>query len=244
MQLFYAPNIQDNNILDKSDSLHCIKVLRKQIGDTIHLIDGKGGFYKAIITDDNPKKCHFQITAQQLEYNKRKHHLHIAIAPTKNINRFEWFLEKATEIGIDEITPILTFHSERKKINHERLEKILISAMKQSLKAYLPQLNPLTKWKDFLKQTNASDTSDSQTDSAIDYKAIACMTEQSNHLFEDYKSGNASLLIGPEGGFSTKEIEQAQANGFAPVTLGNNRLRTETAGVVACQMIGLKGDLG
>ena len=242
MQLFYAPNIQTqiqdtNKVLDKSDSLHCVKVLRKQVGDTIHLIDGKGGFYTATITNANPKKCSFQIVEQQLEYKKRKQHLHIAIAPTKNINRLEWFLEKATEIGIDEITPILTFHSERKKINQERLEKILVSAMKQSLKAYLPQLNPLTKWKDFLKQINAAAT---QTN----YKAIACMTEQSNHLFTDYTEGNALLLIGPEGGFSTQEIEQAQEAGFAPVTLGDNRLRTETAGVVACQMIGLKGYLG
>jgi 16S rRNA (uracil1498-N3)-methyltransferase len=145
MQLFYVPDISGAEvILDETESKHAIRVLRLQNGNPVQIIDGKGGFYEAEISDANPKKCKLVINKSHKEFGKRNFHLHIAIAPTKNIDRFEWFLEKATEIGIDEITPLLTSHSERKTINAERLEKILVSAMKQSLKAYLPQLHELS----------------------------------------------------------------------------------------------------
>jgi len=230
MQLFYAPQILQNQLLlDKVDAQHCLKVLRKKEGDLLHLIDGQGGLYEVRLTSTNPKKCAFDIVKTTPNFGKRDKHIHIAIAPTKNISRLEWFLEKATEIGIEEITPILCHHSERKIIKPERLEKILIAAMKQSLKAYLPQLNPLTKFQNFVA---------SQQDNA-DFKAIACMTEKENHLQNLYMGGNAVVMIGPEGGFSEKEISMAVAQNFKVVTLGTSRLRTETAGMVATLLASL-----
>ncbi len=229
--MFYSQEItQDILHLNKEDSRHCITVLRKKAGDTIQIVDGKGGVYTVQITLANPKKCAFEIVEKIEKERSPKQHLHLAIAPTKNINRFEWFLEKATEIGISEITPILTYHSERKVIKLERLNKIVLAAMKQSERAYLPQLNELRTWKQFLQEETSPDT----------YKAIACMTEKSTHLFNNYSGGNALILIGPEGGFSLQEIEEAQAQHFQTVTLGSSRLRSETAGIVACQILNLK----
>jgi len=228
MQLFYASEIKlEGNNLDKTDSGHCVKVLRKSAGNTIHIVDGKGTLYEAEIMNGNPNKCSYKIVGKTEAYQKSEKYLHLAIAPTKNINRFEWFMEKATEIGINEITPIVTYHSERKKINEERLNKILISAMKQSLKAYLPKLNPLVKWKQFLKD---------QAERNYDFKGIACMTEKSRHFTETNKGQNALVLIGPEGGFSEQEIAEATASDCISVTLGASRLRTETAGIVACTL--------
>ena len=231
MQLFYAPQILQNQLLlDKVDAQHCLKVLRKKEGDLLHLIDGQGGLYEVRLTSANPKKCTFDIVKTTPHFGKRNKHIHIAIAPTKNISRLEWFLEKATEIGIEEITPILCHHSERKIIKPERLEKILVAAMKQSLKAYLPKLNPLTKFQDFVA---------SQQDDT-DFKAIACMTEKENHLQNLYKGGNVVVMIGPEGGFSEKEISMAVAQNFKAATLGTSRLRTETAGMVATLLTSLE----
>lgn len=230
MQLFYAPQILQNQyLLDKVDAQHCLKVLRKKEGDLLHLVDGQGGLYEVCLTSSNPKKCTFDIVKTTQEFGKRDKHIHIAIAPTKNISRLEWFLEKATEIGVEEITPILCRHSERKIIKPERLQKILVAAMKQSLKAYLPKLNPLTKFQDFVE---------SQKDDDI-FKAIACMTEKENHLQVLYKGNNAVVMIGPEGGFSEKEISLATTQSFQPTTLGTSRLRTETAGIVATLLTSL-----
>ena len=228
MQLFYAENIRDGKlVLDKTDSGHCIKVLRKKLGDEIHLVDGKGMMFTAKIVDANHNKCKYEIIAEQKGGGLREKYLHVAIAPTKNISRFEWFLEKATEIGIEEITPILTYHSERKTIKEDRLNKILISAMKQSLKAKLPKLNSLMKWKPFLQEESWS---------TYDFKGIACMTEKST-LFKEQRLGqNTLVVIGPEGGFSDLEIEEAVKQNFTPVTLGESRLRTETAGIVVCSL--------
>jgi len=233
MQLFYVPNISGTEIvLDETESKHAVRVLRLQNGNYVEIIDGEGGFYKAKITDANPKKCRLIIVESQKEFGKKDFHLHIAIAPTKNIDRFEWFLEKATEIGIDEITPLLTSHSERKVVNHERLEKILVSAMKQSLKAYLPKLNNLSTFKELIINNKTEN------------KYIAyCDEIQKTHLKDLVLSEkNTLILIGPEGDFSADEVKLAIENGFSVVSLGNSRLRTETAGIVACHIVNLANE--
>lgn len=233
MQLFYVPNISGAEVvLDETESKHAIRVLRLQKGHPVEIIDGAGGFYAARITDANPKKCRLQIIETQKEFGKRDFHLHIAIAPTKNIERFEWFLEKATEIGIDEVTPLLTSHSERKTVNHDRLEKILVSAIKQSLKAYLPKLNNPTTFKELV------------TGNKTEKKFIAyCDDIHKNHLKELITKGNNSLvLIGPEGDFSHEEVKFAIENDFSVISLGSSRLRTETAGIVACTIVNLANE--
>ena len=229
MHLFYVPNIATENILPEEESQHAVKVLRLKSGDEIVLVDGRGGWYRAEITNPHPKRCEFEIKETILEYGKRNYKLHIAIAPTKNIERFEWFLEKATEIGIDEITPLLCQFSERKIIKPERLEKIIVSASKQSLKAYFPILNPLCSFNEFLKNNDATQ------------KFIAhCYEEDKKTLQSLYtKSSDVIILIGPEGDFSPKEVEKALKSNYLPVSLGESRLRTETAGVVACHTITL-----
>ena len=158
MHLFYSPDIStDQYTLCKEESSHAVRVLRLIPGDIVHLIDGKGGLYKAEITDNHHKRCTVKVIDVQREYGKRNFYLHIAVAPTKNTNRFEWFLEKAIEIGIDEITPIICEHSERKILKTGRLGKILIAAMKQSLKAYLPKLNEPVNYADFVTQLSSCD---------------------------------------------------------------------------------------
>ena len=233
MQLFYVPDISGAEvILNETESKHAIRVLRLKEGDKIELIDGKGGFYKARIQNANPKKCQLSIIESQTDFGKKDFHLHIAIAPTKNIDRTEWFLEKCTEIGIDEVTPLLSEHSERKVIKPERLEKILVSAMKQSVKAYLPKLNGLTKLSDLLSQTTETK------------KFIAhCNEGEKQHLKNVVKPGDKVLiLIGPEGDFSPEEVTLALEYGFEAISLGNARLRTETAGVVACHIVNLANE--
>jgi len=228
MHLFYTPGLKDRNYtLDEQESKHCIKVLRLEQGFKIHLIDGQGNFYEAEISEPNPKRCILKILKKDEEFNKRNYRLHIAIAPTKNIDRYEWFLEKATEIGIDEITPLLCDHSERKVIKPERLEKILVSAMKQSYKAYLPKLNPLTRYSDFVKSEPKG------------IRMIAhCEEGVKLSITEQIKPGSeVCILIGPEGDFSAKEIELAKENKFQELSLGSSRLRTETAGVIACHSV-------
>ena len=230
MHLFYTPDLKDNlYILNETESKHCIRVLRLNTNDQIKLIDGKGGFYTAKIIDPNSKKCSIEIIETKKEFGKRNHYLHLAIAPTKNMDRFEWFLEKATEIGIDEITPIICEHSERKILKPDRLEKIIVSAIKQSIKAYKPKLNDLTNYRDFIEQNF----------NGIKYIAH-CEDNQKKLLKNNYNKGqNAIVLIGPEGDFSPEEIEKARNNNFTEISLGESRLRTETAGVVACHTINL-----
>lgn len=233
MQLFYVPNISGAEvILDETESKHAIRVLRLQKGDQVQVVDGKGGFYLTEIADANPKKCRLTTVNSTLDFGKRDFHLHIAIAPTKNIDRFEWFLEKATEIGIDEITPLLTSHSERKTVNPDRLAKILVSAMKQSLKAFLPQLNELTSFKELVVSNKTEN------------KYIAyCDDIQKIHLKDlATKGSNSLILIGPEGDFSPEEVKLAIENGFKVVSLGESRLRTETAGIVACHIVNLANE--
>jgi 16S rRNA (uracil1498-N3)-methyltransferase len=233
MHLFYTPDLNGNlYTLNEIESKHCVRVLRLDIDDQIQLIDGKGGFFTAKIIDSNPKKCIVEIIDTKTEFGKKNHYLHIAIAPTKNIDRFEWFLEKATEIGINEITPLLCEHSERKAIKSERLEKIIVSAIKQSIKAYKPKLNELTKYKDFINQNTTC------------VKYIAHCEENKKTLLKNAypKNESAIILIGPEGDFSPEEIELAKQNKFIEISLGESRLRTETAGVVACHTINLIND--
>ena len=230
MQLFYLPEVNEYCQLDEIESRHCVKVLRLKAGDSIQLTDGKGFFYTAEITNDNPKSCQLQITSKDKEIFTRNYYLHIAIAPTKNIDRFEWFLEKATEIGIDEITPLITENSERKQIKPERLVKIIVSAMKQSLKASLPKLNELVTFEKFMKNSDHNQ------------KFIAhCYEKEKPALFPSLsEKGKYTILIGPEGDFSMDEVELAIKSDYKPISLGNARLRTETAGIVACHTASLK----
>ena len=228
MLLFYTPDITgDQYTLPEEESKHCVKVLRLETGDRISLIDGKGGFYQCEIVQANAKRCEVKCIEKVEKYGQRDFHIHIAIAPTKNIERIEWFLEKCTEIGIDEITPLLCDHSERKVIKEDRLEKVIISAMKQSLKAYLPRLHPMTEFSRFVKNHENS------------LKCIAhCDEGNKKSLHEIYSPGqDITILIGPEGDFSANEIKLALEQNFSPVTLGESRLRTETAGIVACHSI-------
>jgi 16S rRNA (uracil1498-N3)-methyltransferase len=230
MHLFYSPIVNaDQNILGEQESWHCTRVLRLAEGGTIHLTDGKGSLYECIIRLANPKNCLVSVVSVQKEYLKRKNYLHIGIAPTKNMDRIEWFLEKATEIGIDEITPVFCTHSERIRMKTERLEKILVAAMKQSLKAYLPKLNEPTVLKNILER-------DFNGRKFIAY----CESGEEDELQKIYRKGaDALILIGPEGDFSPEEITLAKKQGFVPISLGKSRLRTETAGIVACHTISL-----
>lgn len=230
MHLFYAPELKNNtHQLSEEESRHCIKVLRLKKGDHIHLTDGRGGLYRAGIVEEDARRCRVEIVDHQAGYGKRPFYLHLAIAPTKNIKRFEWFLEKATEIGVDEITPILCFHSERKYIKTQRMNRVVIAAMKQSLKAYLPLLNEMTPFAGVIKKSTPRN------------RYIAYLDEQqSQPLSKIYPAGgNALILIGPEGDFSEEEVEQAEEQGFQSVKLGESRLRTETAGITACHSINL-----
>jgi len=226
MHLFYTPDINSNTYtLSEEESNHCNKVLRLKQGDTVHLIDGVGGLYTAEIAEVSKKAVRLSVVGKQSEYGKRNHYLHIAIAPTKNIDRLEWFLEKATEIGIDEITPIICERSERKIVKEERLEKVITSAVKQSLTAYHPKLNRAIALKDFLQNVNAA------------HKLIAhCIDDEARKSIKEEIVPHQEylILIGPEGDFTPKEIELALQSGYKPVTLGNTRLRTETAGLAAC----------
>ena len=224
MYLFYTPNIEMEHFLSEEESAHCIRVLRYSRGDEILLTDGRGNTYKARISNPHPKHCEFEIISSERQQKSHDFYLHIAIAPTKNIERMEWMVEKCTEIGIDEITPLLCRFSERKQIRTDRLEKIILSAAKQSLTPYLPKLNPLTDYNTFINNAHEGT------------RFIAhCYKEDKRELKTEIQKGRSCLvLIGPEGDFSEEEVKNALAKGFIPVSLGNSRLRTETAGVVAC----------
>ena len=233
MQLFYAPFIKGKTItLTLEESLHCIHVLRHSKGDQILLTDGKGKLYEAEITVPNGKKCVCKLVKIIKEATSSPN-IHIAIAPTKNKSRFEWFLEKATEIGITEITPVITKRSERKYLRVNRLEKVIIAAMKQSLKLWKPILHQPVSYDDWINQENIG---------LVNNRFIAFISDNNQPLKMVYKSGNVVILIGPEGDFSQKEVILAVNNGYVPVSLGKHRLRTETAGIVACHTIQLIND--
>lgn len=217
--------------LGSEESFHCIKVLRMRVGETIHLTDGKGNLYEGQILAQDTKSCPIMLTGVKPDYGKRPFRLHLAVAPTKNIARFEWFLEKATEIGIDEITPLICEHSERAQIRVDRMQKIIVSAVKQSLKTYLPVLHEPMKFDDFIKLNHPP------------LKFVAYVEEhQPMHLKVAYQNGDCTVLIGPEGDFSRKEMDNAIQNGFTSVSLGPSRLRTETAAIVACHIINIANE--
>lgn len=230
MNIFYSPNIDGSKYtLSEEESKHCIRVLRLAKNDEITLVDGKGNLYKTRIINPEPKRCEVEVYETLHKFEQRDFYLHIAIAPTKNIERFEWFLEKATEIGIDEITPILSEHSERKVVNRERLEKIVVSAMKQSIKAYMPKLNEMISFKHFIKEKNDGQMFIAHcNDSNIN---------QLKNLVQPQET--VTILIGPEGDFSPFEVNLAIENGFKEISLGRSRLRTETAGVVSCSIVNM-----
>lgn len=230
MQLFFSENIESNICtLSEEESRHCIKVLRMREGDELFLTDGQGTLCRCQIIDANPKSCVVEIVELNENYGHRPYRLHLAVAPTKNTARLEWLVEKAVEMGIDEITPIICDHSERCVLKKERLDKIAVSAVKQSLKAYLPEISEPTAVKELIDRPF-----DGQ-------KFIAyCDGEHRTPLRDAYRPGsNALILIGPEGDFSSNEVSAAIAAGFIPVTLGNCRLRTETAALAATAFFNL-----
>lgn len=226
MHVFYTPDITSSDyILNEEESRHCMKVLRLVTGDVVHLIDGRGGLYEAEITSESKRNVSLHVLKTTSEYQKRNHSLHIAVAPTKNIDRLEWFLEKATEIGIDQITPVICERSERKIVKEDRLNKVITSAVKQSLQAYHPLLNEALSLKELISNHSA------------DHRMIAhCIEgEPRKYISEIAPAGSSYLiLIGPEGDFTPNEIQLALQNDFKPLTLGNTRLRTETAALAAC----------
>lgn len=231
MHWFFFKNIATGQFtFDSEESKHIIRVLRLKNGDLIHLTDGAGKLFIGKIVDDNPKKCSVIISDHVIETPRHSCNLHIAVAPTKNLSRLEWFVEKATEIGISEITPMTSDHSERENFKIERLERIAISAIKQSKQVWLPAIKGITSFGDVLKSIPPGEG------------FIAYVDEGNNlGLLQDvYISGkNVTILIGPEGDFSKSEINAAMQAGVVPISLGKNRLRTETAALVACFTINL-----
>ncbi len=225
MNMFYEPGLTpDTAVLGRHESHHCVKVLRLKEGVLLYITDGKGLLCKARLVKADPKGCLVKIDDVVYEYGKRPFSLHMAVAPTKSIDRFELFLEKACECGVDIITPVLCEKSERKVIKPARLEKLLIAAMKQSCRAYLPLLNPLMKLPEFINRYNSGK------------RFIAhCAEGEKARLMDAYQGGeNIVIAIGPEGDFTEKEISLAGSNGFRAISMGNHRLRTETAAIATC----------
>jgi 16S rRNA (uracil1498-N3)-methyltransferase len=229
MQIFYAPDINgDSYTLDENESKHIIRVLRMNRGTGVRLIDGRGNLYEGVIHNPDQKHCTIAITGITRDFEKRNYHLHIAISPLKNPDRFEWFIEKSVEIGIDEITPVICRNTEKQSIKKERLNNLIVSAMKQSLKATGTLLNEPVTFNEFI------------TLKADGKHMIAhCHDSFTRHKISDVyeKYENAIILIGPEGDFSPEEIVKASEKGFVNIHLGSSRLRTETAGVAACHSI-------
>lgn len=231
MQLFYNPRLDNSAsqfVFDVVESNHIVKVLRKKEGDTLHITNGKGYMFEAKILDADVKKCRAEIISTSKKHRKM-YWFHLVVAPTKNNDRFEWFLEKATEIGVNEITPIICDRSERKIVKPERMEKVIQSAMKQSLQAYLPKLNKAVTFKEFMEKPKEGllFIAHCDDDEKLELKRRVAPDK------------DVTILIGPEGDFSSQEIQSAYENGYLPVSLGENRLRTETAAIVACTTINM-----
>ena len=229
MHIFYAPEISGNTfILDEKESKHSIRVLRMTKGTAVRLIDGKGNLYEGCISDADSRRCMITISEVKTDYEKRKYSLHIAISPLKNPDRFEWFVEKSVEIGVDEITPLLCKNTEKQSVKPERINNIIISAMKQSIKAGKTVLNEPCTFNDFIDHPVPGKNMIAHCSTATNRISIS----------EAYmKNENAVVMIGPEGDFSNEEISAAIRRNFIPVHLGSSRLRTETAGVAACHSI-------
>ncbi len=231
MQLFFTTDIRSNlAYFDDTESRHLTQVLRRKAGDSVHFTDGQGHLFSGEIIEVGKRTCVVAIKQTTTNFEARPFRLHMAIAPTKNMDRFEWFLEKATEIGIDEITPLICKRSERTVVKTERLKGVLASAMKQSLKAYLPIINEAIDFQQFMKHPFTEEQ-----------KFIAYCNDTERHpLSKIYeKPKNCVILIGPEGDFTEAEVAMAFKRNFVGASLGNSRLRTETAGVVACHTVSL-----
>ncbi|MBT8205271.1 MAG: 16S rRNA (uracil(1498)-N(3))-methyltransferase [Eudoraea sp.] len=231
MQLFYSATLDQSVsqfVFPEEEGRHIVKVLRKQVGDELQITNGKGYLFTAEILSADPKSCKVAIVKTTKRHQKM-YRLHMVVAPTKNMDRFEWFLEKVTEIGVHEITPIICEHSERKVLKLPRLEKIMQSAMKQSLRTYLPKLNEPLTYDEFIRREHEG------------VLFIAhCQEEEKMELVRRVAPDkDITILIGPEGDFSEKEIDLAYENGFYPVSLGDARLRTETAAIVACTTVAI-----
>ncbi|QCK15077.1 16S rRNA (uracil(1498)-N(3))-methyltransferase [Mangrovivirga cuniculi] len=229
MQLFYHPEIKTDSKLPEQEAIHCVRVLRKTTGDEIHVMDGKGYLYTCKITSTSKKSCELAILDQQYFKNDLPD-INIIIAPTKNSDRMEWFSEKAVELGVGKITIVLTDNTERKKFKTDRIEKKIISAAKQAGRYHLPQLEGPVKFSEILIKND-------------NHQKFICYVEEKQpvHLYEEILADeDADILIGPEGDFSKEEYHNAINHGFKPVTLGEFRLRTETAGISAVQIAVLK----
>lgn len=237
MYLFYNTAIPYNCTigqhftLDEEESAHAVRVLRYQVGDSIHIADGRGRQYEAIITNPHPKHCEVEIRSIEQQSKHHRGNIHIAVAPTKNIERMEWLSEKCTEIGVDTLTPLLCHYSERKIIRTDRLQKIILSAAKQSLSAYLPQLNELTPIRDCILNATEQRRYIAHSSPWTDKRELR------DELLRSDEKASTIVLIGPEGGFSDDEVRLAMEHRFIPVSLGEARLRTETAAIVACMMV-------
>ena len=233
MDLLFDADFTGNGLLTEDESRHAISVMRHKENDILSITNGNGLLFESRILKAHPKKCELELV--NVHQSARPYPwLHMAVAPTKNIDRYEWFLEKATELGIQEITPIICDHSERDKLRLDRLQKVLIAAMKQSLKYWLPVMNEPILLEDFLETTTNS------TQKFI----LHCHASPKKHLFNiTVQHQDSIVLIGPEGDFSIKEIQLAKANGYWEATLGNNRLRTETAALAACHILNLKNEI-
>ena len=232
MQFFYSNNISGTMIiLDEAESNHCINVLRYKIGDSIKVVDGKGSLYKGIIQEYIKKECIINIVDVFNDYKKRNFHVHIAIAPTKNHERLEWFVEKAIEIGVEEISFINCARSLRKQVRMNRINKVAKTAMKQTLKAFLPKINSIDNFNDFIEKNKNNN-------------GFICHLEEGNKNFlidckSNIENKKSYILVGPEGDFSKEEINYANKFNVLSVSLGDSRLRTETAGIVACHLMNI-----
>jgi 16S rRNA (uracil1498-N3)-methyltransferase len=230
MQLFYNPDFSVSApFLPEEEARHGIKVMRLGAGDIIYVTDGQGNMYQAEIASTDIKKCRLHIIHTHTEFGKKPYSIHLAIAPTKNADRTEWLVEKCVELGIDEISFVACERSERRVFKTDRLEKIAVSAMKQSLKAYLPAIREVVPFRQFVeKHLNGQ-------------KFVAHLEEGRRDLLQlaAVKNNSYCLLIGPEGDFSPAEIKMAQEKGFVSVSLGESRLRTETAGMAGCHILNL-----
>jgi len=226
MQLFYTNNVSEGTALfSREESGHCIRVLRMRRGDTLHFTDGEGSLYEGIITEDDPHGMKVSVTGVTKNAGKRQYRLHVAISPLKNDDRLEWFIEKAVELGIDEITPLICSRTEKKRIRKERLEGVILSAMKQSLKTLLPRLNEAITFTEFVTRGSSGRKLIACCDEQVERQAITTVVRPGEDVM---------VLIGPEGDFTDEEVRLASDAGFLPVHLGPSRLRTETAGVAAC----------
>lgn len=231
MHRFYCPDIASTHILTEEESRHCVRVLRLGEGDTLEVVDGRGVLYECRITLAHPKKCAVEIVRSQAEAPHWHHFITLAVAPTKHLDRMEWMVEKCVEMGVDRIIPLRCRNSERTELKTERLSKIMVAAMKQSLKATLPQLDEMTPFSELMKHQPSGDR-------LIAYCDQELPRDQRVTLAGAYNPGHdVTVLIGPEGDFSPEEVEMALEAGFKPVTLGISRLRTETAAVMACAAI-------